>query len=154
MAVDLTQQPTPPLSDGEGFAGATVIHGVAGFGASSVIHTASLVEVSSDLPVLFEVIEDEAHVERLLPISYGMGDGRGARDRRTGARREKHCRHEAELIGMPPVSSGKRNDSVPHERTAVPARRPTAKSTATRPIQQQPVRSYTGGPGEHKLASG
>jgi uncharacterized protein len=52
----------------EGFAGATVIHGVAGFGASSIIHTTSLVELSTDLPVLIEVVEDEAHVERLLPI--------------------------------------------------------------------------------------
>jgi PII-like signaling protein len=46
----------------EGFAGATVIHGVAGFGASSVIHTASLVD-------------DEAHVERLLPILDEMVTG-------------------------------------------------------------------------------
>src|SRR4029453_4321378 len=46
---------------GEGFAGATLIHGVAGYGASSVIHTASLIELSSDLPVLIEVVEDEAH---------------------------------------------------------------------------------------------
>lgn len=52
----------------EGFAGATVIHGVAGFGATSVIHTASLVELSADLPVLIEVVEDEVHVEKLLPI--------------------------------------------------------------------------------------
>jgi len=59
----------------DGFAGATVIHGVAGFGASSVIHTASLVELSSDLPVLVEVIEDEAHVERLLPILDEMVTG-------------------------------------------------------------------------------
>jgi PII-like signaling protein len=59
----------------EGFAGATVIHGVAGFGASSVIHTASLVELSSDLPVLIEVIDDEAHVERLLPILDEMVTG-------------------------------------------------------------------------------
>ena len=35
----------------EGFAGATIFHGAAGFGASSVIHTTSLVELSSDLPV-------------------------------------------------------------------------------------------------------
>jgi uncharacterized protein len=52
----------------EGFAGATVVHGVAGFGASSVIHTSSLVELSTDLPVVVEVVDDEAHVERLLPI--------------------------------------------------------------------------------------
>ena len=59
----------------EGFAGATVIHGVAGFGASSVIHTASLVELSTDLPVLIEVIEDEAHVDKLLPILDEMVTG-------------------------------------------------------------------------------
>ena len=34
----------------EGFAGATLLHGVAGLGANSVIHTASLVELSADLP--------------------------------------------------------------------------------------------------------
>ena len=59
----------------EGFAGATVIHGVAGFGASSVIHTASLVELSGDLPVLIEIVDDEAHVERLLPILDEMLTG-------------------------------------------------------------------------------
>jgi hypothetical protein len=59
----------------EGFAGATVIHGVAGFGASSVIHTTSLVELSTDLPVLVEVVEDEAHVDRLLPLLDEMVTG-------------------------------------------------------------------------------
>ena len=59
----------------EGFAGATVIHATAGFGASSVIHTASLVELSSDLPVLIEVVDDDAHVERLLPILDEMLTG-------------------------------------------------------------------------------
>ncbi len=52
----------------EGFAGATVIHGVGGFGASSVLHTASLVELSSDLPVLIEVVDDAEHTEKLLKI--------------------------------------------------------------------------------------
>jgi uncharacterized protein len=59
----------------EGFAGATVIHGTAGFGASSVIHTASLVELSSDLPVLIEVVDDEAHIDKLLPILDEMVTG-------------------------------------------------------------------------------
>jgi PII-like signaling protein len=59
----------------EGFAGATVIHGVAGFGASSIIHTASLVELSADLPVLIEVVDDDPHVERLLPILDEMLTG-------------------------------------------------------------------------------
>jgi PII-like signaling protein len=59
----------------ERFAGATVTHGVAGFGASSVIHTASLVELSSDLPVVIEVVDDEAHVQTLLPILDEMITG-------------------------------------------------------------------------------
>ena len=61
----------------EGFAGATIIHGVAGFGASSVIHTASLIELSTDLPVLIEVVDDESHVEKLLPILDEMVTGGG-----------------------------------------------------------------------------
>jgi uncharacterized protein len=59
----------------EGFAGATVLHGVAGFGASSVIHTASMIELSSDLPVVIEVVDDQAHVDRLLPILDDMLTG-------------------------------------------------------------------------------
>lgn len=59
----------------EGFAGATVMQGSAGFGASSVIHTASLIELSTDLPVLIEVVDDDAHVERLLPILDEMLTG-------------------------------------------------------------------------------
>lgn len=59
----------------EGFAGATVLHGVAGFGANSIIHTASLIEISGDLPVLIEVVDDQAHVDRLLPILDEMITG-------------------------------------------------------------------------------
>ena len=59
----------------EGFAGATVIHGVAGFGASSVIHTASLIELSADLPVLIEVVDDQAHIDKLIPILDEMLTG-------------------------------------------------------------------------------
>ncbi len=59
----------------EGFAGATVVHGVAGFGASSVLHTASLVELSGDLPVLIEVVDDAEHTEKLLKILDEMITG-------------------------------------------------------------------------------
>ncbi len=52
----------------EGFAGATVFHGVAGFGARSVLHTAHILRLSEDLPVLIEIVETESQVERLLPI--------------------------------------------------------------------------------------
>jgi PII-like signaling protein len=52
----------------EGFAGATVTHGVAGFGARSIIHTTSIVDLSGDLPVLIEIVEDDEHVQKLVPI--------------------------------------------------------------------------------------
>ena len=58
----------------EGFAGATVFRGVAGFGANSVIHTSHLLELSSDLPVVVEVVDTEEQVERLLPILDEMVD--------------------------------------------------------------------------------
>lgn len=56
----------------EGFAGATVFRGVAGFGANSVIHTTHLLELSADLPVVIEVVDTEEHVERLMPILEEM----------------------------------------------------------------------------------
>jgi len=59
----------------EGVAGATVVQGVAGFGANSVIHTAGLIELSTDLPVVIEVVDDQAHVDRLLPILDEMISG-------------------------------------------------------------------------------
>jgi PII-like signaling protein len=58
----------------EGFAGATVFRGVAGFGANSVIHTTHLLELSADLPVVIEVVDSEEHINRLLPILDEMLD--------------------------------------------------------------------------------
>jgi uncharacterized protein len=56
----------------EGFAGATVLRGVAGFGARSVYHTAHLLELSQDLPLVVEVVETEERIEKLLPILEEM----------------------------------------------------------------------------------
>lgn len=58
----------------EGFAGATVFRGVAGFGANSIIHTMHILDLSADLPMVIEVVETEEHVERLLPILDEMMD--------------------------------------------------------------------------------
>jgi uncharacterized protein len=52
----------------EGFAGATVFNGVAGFGARSIVHTAHLLRLSEDLPILIEVVDTEDRVEALIPI--------------------------------------------------------------------------------------
>ncbi|TNF28656.1 MAG: DUF190 domain-containing protein [Deltaproteobacteria bacterium] len=52
----------------EGFAGATVFHGVAGFGARSVLHTTHILRMSEDLPVVIEVVDTPERVERLTGI--------------------------------------------------------------------------------------
>lgn len=52
----------------EGFAGATVFQGIAGFGARSVLHTAHILRLSEDLPIVIEVVDTEEHVERLLVL--------------------------------------------------------------------------------------
>ena len=52
----------------EGFAGATVFHGVSGFGARSVLHTANILRLSEDLPVVIEIVDTAEHVEKLTPI--------------------------------------------------------------------------------------
>lgn len=52
----------------EGLAGATVLRGLAGFGAHSRIHTATLEALSVDLPIVIIVVDKPEHIERVLPI--------------------------------------------------------------------------------------
>lgn len=52
----------------EGFAGATIFRGIAGFGARSVMHTSHILRLSEDLPVVIEVVDTQEHINRLLPI--------------------------------------------------------------------------------------
>ena len=51
-----------------GLAGATVLRGPMGFGANSRMHTANLLELSSDLPVVIEIVDSADKVESLLPF--------------------------------------------------------------------------------------
>lgn len=59
----------------EGFAGATVTRGVAGFGAQSVIHTAQILRLSEDLPLIIEIVDSQAQIDRLKPILDEMVGG-------------------------------------------------------------------------------
>jgi PII-like signaling protein len=59
----------------EGFAGATVLRGVAGFGAQSVYHTDRLLRLSTDLPIVVEVVEDEERFAALMPRLSQMMTG-------------------------------------------------------------------------------
>jgi PII-like signaling protein len=52
----------------EGFSGATVIRAVAGFGAHSLVHTANILRLSQDLPLIVEIVDTEEQIERLRPI--------------------------------------------------------------------------------------
>jgi len=49
-------------------AGATVFHGCMGYGASSRIHTSSLIDLSADLPILIEIIDSEEYIQKFLPF--------------------------------------------------------------------------------------
>ena len=56
----------------KGFAGATVVRGMAGFGASAKIHTGKILRLSTDLPVIVEVVEEEDRIQEILPELDGM----------------------------------------------------------------------------------
>jgi len=49
-------------------AGATVFRGLMGYGANSRIHTAQILDLSSDLPILVEIIDSAEYIEKLLPF--------------------------------------------------------------------------------------
>jgi PII-like signaling protein len=49
-----------------GLAGATVLRGVEGFGAESIIHKAKLLELSEDLPFVIEIVDSEEKIAAFL----------------------------------------------------------------------------------------
>ncbi|MFL6540568.1 MAG: DUF190 domain-containing protein [Chthoniobacterales bacterium] len=56
-------------------AGATVLRGPMGFGATSRIHTAKILRLSADLPMVIEIIDTEEKVNAFLPALDQMMDG-------------------------------------------------------------------------------
>jgi PII-like signaling protein len=51
-----------------GLAGATVLRGPMGFGANSRVHTAKLLDLSTDLPIVIELVDSADKVQSLLPF--------------------------------------------------------------------------------------
>ncbi|HNQ50179.1 MAG TPA: DUF190 domain-containing protein [Candidatus Omnitrophota bacterium] len=49
-------------------AGATVLRGIMGFGADSRVHTAKLLRLSEDLPVVIEIVDSKEKLDTLLPF--------------------------------------------------------------------------------------
>ena len=57
-------------------AGATVLRGPMGFGAASRIHTAKILRLSMDLPIVIEIVDTDEKVQALLPfLDEMMGGG-------------------------------------------------------------------------------
>ena len=53
-------------------AGATVLRGVLSFGASSRIHTAKLLEMSHDLPMIVEIVDSEEKIDPFLAVANDL----------------------------------------------------------------------------------
>jgi PII-like signaling protein len=51
-----------------GLAGATVLHGTMGFGANTRVHTSRLLDLSTDLPIVVEVVDAAEKIAQLLPF--------------------------------------------------------------------------------------
>lgn len=58
-----------------GLAGATVLRSPMGFGAASRLHTAKILRLSDDLPIIIEIVDDEAKINAFLPILDAMMGG-------------------------------------------------------------------------------
>ncbi|MBN2310341.1 MAG: DUF190 domain-containing protein [Candidatus Hydrogenedentes bacterium] len=57
-------------------AGATVLRGPMGFGAKSHLHTAKLLRISEDLPIIIEIVDSKENLDRLMPyIDEMVQDG-------------------------------------------------------------------------------
>jgi hypothetical protein len=56
----------------EGFAGATVLKGIASFGAHRVYHTHKLLELSADMPMVIEAVESQEKIDTVMPKVESM----------------------------------------------------------------------------------
>ena len=60
----------------QGLAGATVLRGTLGYGAHSEVHTAKLLRLSEDLPMVIEIVEQEEKIRSFLPqLDEMIGEG-------------------------------------------------------------------------------
>jgi len=59
-----------------GLAGATVLRGLEGYGAHSRLHKAKILRLSSDLPLVIEIVDTEEKIQSFLPlIDEAVGEG-------------------------------------------------------------------------------
>jgi PII-like signaling protein len=55
-----------------GLAGATVLRGPMGYGASSHVHTSKIIRLSEDLPMVIEIVDTEEEIHDFLPVLDAM----------------------------------------------------------------------------------
>lgn len=53
-------------------AGATVFKGIMGFGRTSRIHTAKILRLSEDMPIVIEIVDEEEKIEKFLPVVHDI----------------------------------------------------------------------------------
>jgi len=58
-----------------GVAGATVLRGIEGYGRAARVHTAHILRLSEDLPILIEVVDREDRLRAIMPEIDAMVDG-------------------------------------------------------------------------------
>jgi PII-like signaling protein len=59
-----------------GLAGATVLRGIEGFGAHSRLHTAKILRLSEDLPIVIEIVDSLEKIEAFMPVvDQAVGEG-------------------------------------------------------------------------------
>jgi len=86
-----------------GLAGATVLHCPMGFGANSRMHTTKLLELSTDLPIIIEIVESAEKIQTLLPfLDETVAEGLITIE----AVRVLRYRHNANKVRHPPASEG------------------------------------------------
>ncbi len=61
-----------------GMAGATVLRGVESFGAASRIHTAKILRLSEDLPIIIEIVDTEQKIDDFVRVAGGMLEQAGS----------------------------------------------------------------------------
>ena len=65
-----------------GLAGATVLRGLSGFGANSLVHTATILRLSEDLPLVIEIVDRPEKIDAFLPLlDHLVTEGLVTRDR-------------------------------------------------------------------------
>lgn len=82
-----------------GLAGATVLRGHEGFGAASRLHTAKVLRLSSDLPIVIEIVDTEEKIEAFMAIVDEVVEDGLATVEKVEIRFYRHARDPANQAG-------------------------------------------------------